>query len=87
VKLDGKCYSFYAFANDVPVGQNPFTNQKWSDEAEKKIGLIRVYQSTLQREEAHFSSKMGGDITSMEQRRPTRQRLGKTSRTRKLYKE
>ena len=79
VKLDGKCYSFYAFANEISIDKNPFTNQEWSEDAKKKIGLLRVHQPTLQREDASFSSKMGGD-------QPRRQRLGGKSRTRKLTK-
>jgi hypothetical protein len=50
VKLDGKCYSFYAFAHEISIDKNPITKQKWSEDAKKKIGLIRVHQSTLQRE-------------------------------------
>jgi len=80
VKLDGKCYSFYAFANEVSIDKNPFTNQEWSEDAKKKIGLLRGYQSTLQHEETYVSSKMKKSQKSVEPRK--HRRLGRTSRTR-----
>lgn len=79
VKLDGKCYSFYAFANEVSIDKNPFTNGEWSPDAENKIKLLRGYQSTLQHEETYISSKMKKSQKSVE---PRKHRLGRTSRTR-----
>jgi hypothetical protein len=50
VKLDGRCYSFYAFTQNVPVDKEPFTRAPWSTDAKDKIKSISKYKYALQKE-------------------------------------
>ena len=50
VKLDGRCYSFYAFTQNIPLDKEPFTRAPWSTDAKDKIKSIRKYKDALQKE-------------------------------------
>ena len=75
VKLDGRCYSFYAFAHDNPMNVNPFTRRAWSVKAMQRIKSIGRYRPTLQQEFAEIE-----EPEPVASRRRTRK--GRTARQR-----
>ena len=50
VVIDGRCYSFYAFAYQRALTENPFTRKAFSPEAKQKINKIRQYRVFLNQE-------------------------------------
>jgi hypothetical protein len=50
VKLDGYCYAFYAFSEDIPLKKDPFAQKDWSNDSKEKIARIRTYMKPLQEE-------------------------------------
>ena len=77
IRLDGRCYAFYAFIGSISIDKEPFTRQPWSPDAKTKIKLLRAYIPTLQMEYNEFS----------EMDTPTRtRRLGRTARRRTTLK-